>query len=70
MVNVDDVEMFAANQTGLRATNMEWLVLNRGIGRETSPEPGEYWGEVSDETPFRYFYREWSRLMSDFDRAR
>src|SRR5690606_18254297 len=46
IVNVDDVEMFAANQTGLRSTNMEWLVLNRGVDRETSPEPGEYWGEV------------------------
>ena len=69
MVNVDDIEMFAANQTGLRSGPMEWLVLNRGIGRETSPEAGEYWGEVSDETPFRYFYREWVRLMSESGRA-
>ncbi|MGE0686609.1 MAG: aromatic ring-hydroxylating dioxygenase subunit alpha [Dehalococcoidia bacterium] len=64
--NNDDVEMFAANQTGLRATNMEWLVLTRGLGRETSPFPDEYWGEVSDETPFRWFYREWLRLMGDY----
>ena len=30
MTNTDDIEMFAANQTGLRSTNMEWLILNRG----------------------------------------
>jgi len=70
MTNTDDVEMFAANQTGLKSTNMEWLVLNRGLGRETNPFPGEWWGEVSDETPFRFLYREWKRLMTNYDSGR
>ena len=63
MIAPDDVEMFAANQNGLRAEPMEWLVLNRGLGKETVLPTGERWGVASDETPMRSIYKEWVRLM-------
>jgi phenylpropionate dioxygenase-like ring-hydroxylating dioxygenase large terminal subunit len=63
MIGPDDVEMFAANQNGLRAERMEWLVLNRGLGKETTLPTGERWGVGSDETPMRAIYKEWGRLM-------
>lgn len=67
MIAPDDVEMFAANQTGLKARDMEWLVLRRGLGKETAVSPGEWHGVASDETPMRSIYKEWLRLMAAYE---
>jgi benzoate/toluate 1,2-dioxygenase alpha subunit len=64
MIAPDDVEMFAANQNGLRSERMEWLQLKRGLGKETVLPTGERWGVASDETPMRSIYKEWVRLMA------
>jgi benzoate/toluate 1,2-dioxygenase alpha subunit len=60
----DDVEIFAMNQQGLQAKEVEWLYLSRGIERETADNEGSRTGEVTDETPLRSFHRAWHRLMS------
>lgn len=64
MVNPGDLEMFAANQTGLHS-KMEWLVLNRGVGKEDSGSTGEAVGHYSDEVPQRSFYKHWLLKMSE-----
>ena len=63
MVNPADLEMFAANQTGLHA-DMDWLELCRGIEMEEVRPSGERVGQHSDETPQRAFYRAWQQVMS------
>lgn len=63
-ISPDDMEMFAANQTGMQASAMEWLILSRGINREKVHPRGEREALYSDETPQRAIYREWSRLMN------
>jgi phenylpropionate dioxygenase-like ring-hydroxylating dioxygenase large terminal subunit len=60
----DDIEIFVSCQTGLRATGMDWVLLNRGQHREKT-ENGERIGHSTDETPTRSIYREWKRLMAD-----
>jgi benzoate/toluate 1,2-dioxygenase alpha subunit len=64
MIGTDDMEMFAANQSGMHAEKMEWIVLSRGIDREAAEPGGGSRGEISDENPQRAMYREWARLMS------
>jgi len=64
LVSAADLEMFAANQTGLHVRDMEWLVLSRGMDQETVLPTGERIGERSDETPQRSFYRQWLQLMA------
>jgi benzoate/toluate 1,2-dioxygenase alpha subunit len=59
----DDLEIFIATQTGVRAEAVEWVLLNRGQHRERS-ENGERIGHSTDETPTRELYREWKRLMA------
>ena len=63
MVNPSDLEMFAANQTGLHS-RMEWLVLDRGMQREEVTPNGERVGNYSDEVPQRSFYRHWAQVMA------
>ena len=63
MVNPADLEMFAANQTGLHA-DMDWLQLCRGMEMEEVLPSGERVGQHSDETPQRAFYRAWQQVMS------
>ena len=60
----DDVEIFAMNQTGLQAREVEWLLLRRGIERETRAADGTRTGDPTDETPQRAFHRMWKRLMA------
>lgn len=61
----DDVEMFVNSETGLKAKAVDWLVMNRGIHRETRGENGEcVGGHTTDEAPQRAAYREWKRLMA------
>lgn len=63
-ISPDDMEMFAANQTGIQASSMEWLMLSRGLQREIIHPTGEREALYSDETPQRAIYREWLRLMN------
>jgi benzoate/toluate 1,2-dioxygenase alpha subunit len=67
MIGPGDVEMFAANQNGLRAESMEWLILNRGLGDAPVLPTGERWGVGFDETPMRSMYKQWVRLMATAD---
>jgi phenylpropionate dioxygenase-like ring-hydroxylating dioxygenase large terminal subunit len=64
LVGTDDVEMFAANQSGMRARRMEWIVLDRGVDREIVHASGEREGRAADETPQRAMFRGWLRLMT------
>jgi benzoate/toluate 1,2-dioxygenase alpha subunit len=59
----DDVEIFAFNQTGLQAEEVEWLLLSRGMGRETADDQGVRVAESTDETPQRSFHRAWKERM-------
>lgn len=60
----DDVEMFAMNQVGLQATEVQWLKLDRGLQREQTLPDGARQGHPSDEVPQRAFHRAWRDLMS------
>ena len=60
----DDLEIFVCNETGMKATAVEWLLLSRGQHREVI-ENGERVGHSTDETPLRALYSEWKRLMSE-----
>jgi fatty-acyl-CoA synthase len=64
MGNSDDLEMFERNQIGLSAQVDPWLVLSRGFGREERHGEQELWGERSDETPQRAFWRRYREVMS------
>jgi len=46
LVNPADLEIFTANQTGLQARYMEWLVLSRGMDQETVLPYGERIGRA------------------------
>jgi benzoate/toluate 1,2-dioxygenase alpha subunit len=60
----DDVEIFVCNQTGLQAGGIDWVLLSRGMHRETVGGDGETVGHSTDEVPVRSMYREWKRLMA------
>lgn len=60
----DDVEAFACVQEGLRVTDAEWIMMNRGIHREQYEADGVIVGDSTDEVPQRGLYREWKRLMT------
>lgn len=64
----DDMEIFNASETGMRATAVEWSLLNRGQHREAR-DGAERVGDINDETPARSLYREWKRLMATGDGA-
>ncbi len=63
-IGTDDLEMFAANQSGMQASAMEWVLLSRGIHREVVHPTGEREGGSADETPLRAIYRGWARIMN------
>lgn len=64
MISEDDLEIFAANQSALQASGMEWLHLARGIHCEVRLPPDERVGHIADETTQRAIYRAWGRLMN------
>lgn len=64
MVNLDDLEMFAANQTGMRGAKMQWVVLSHGMGQDKRGPGSEVEGEDTSEIPQRAIYRRWAQLMS------
>jgi phenylpropionate dioxygenase-like ring-hydroxylating dioxygenase large terminal subunit len=67
MINSDDLEMFAACQTGLQTPELEWVRFARGLGREEIGPSGERTALYTDETPQRALYRAWVRLMEGTD---
>ena len=64
LLNPADLEMFAANQTGLSARKMEWLQLHRGLGQEEVCETGERVGVLADETAQRALFIQWAACMA------
>ena len=64
LVNPDDLEMFASNQTGMRSSRFEWVTLSHGMAQDERLQGSEIQGEISSELPQRSLYREWARLMS------
>lgn len=63
-VGSDDVEIFAGNQTGIRAKALERIILDRGIHHEIVGADGMREGGATDETPQRAIYRGWLESMS------
>lgn len=59
----DDMEIFIASETGMRAGGAQWSLTSRGQHREELRD-GERIGDINDETPMRSLYREWKRLIS------
>lgn len=57
----DDVEIFKLNNIGLQAENVDWLVLDRGLDRDSFTEPAR----GADETPQRALWRAWREAMRD-----
>ncbi len=65
----DDVEIFALNQEGLQANAVDWLILERGLGREQVVDGVDRTSHVTDETPQRQFYRQWLEHMGTAETA-
>ena len=59
----DDVEMFVTGHTGMQARDAEWVLLSRGMARETDQDGIRIGGHSTDEAPQRSMYREWRRWM-------
>jgi benzoate/toluate 1,2-dioxygenase alpha subunit len=59
----DDVEMFVNNAAGLRANAVDWVMMSRGMHRETINVDGEMVGHSTDEEPQRAMYRAWKAAM-------
>ena len=60
----DDVEMFALNQQGLDASKVDWLILERGLGKETVLETGDISCPPGGESPLRALWGAWLELMA------
>ncbi len=67
LVGSDDVEIFAGNQTGIRSTALDRIILDRGIHREIVHASGMREGGATDETPQRAIYRGWLQAMAQGD---
>lgn len=61
LVGSDDVEIFAGNQTGIRA--LDRIILDRGMQSEIVNANGMREGGATDETPQRAIYRGWLQSM-------
>jgi hypothetical protein len=57
------VEMFVNGETGMEASDVEWVVLSRGLHRELSRDGVRVGGHSTDEAPQRSMYREWARWL-------
>jgi hypothetical protein len=60
----DDMDIFERNQIALEARLNEWLMLNRGVHRESVDDRGFLVGHVTDETAIRAQWRHYKGLMS------
>ncbi|MFY9616123.1 MAG: Rieske 2Fe-2S domain-containing protein [Candidatus Dormiibacterota bacterium] len=63
MLLADDTEMYNRNQVGLRAHEPEWLVLRRGLSRETLEADGVRSSNITDETSQRGMWAQYLRMM-------
>lgn len=61
----DDTEMYERNDRGARIRDPEWLVLTRGLHRETRDENGFLVGHSTDETTQRGIWRHYLELMAE-----
>jgi len=64
MLLADDTEMYNRNQIGLRAHEPEWLVLRRGLGRETVEGDGVRNSNITDETSQRGMWAQYLEMMT------
>lgn len=64
MINPDDLEMFASNQTGMRGAKMRWIHLSHGMAGEQRLEGSERLADDTSEVGQRAIYRHWAALMS------
>jgi phenylpropionate dioxygenase-like ring-hydroxylating dioxygenase large terminal subunit len=60
----DDMEVFVTSQTGMKAKGVDWVLMHRGLHRETVENGKHIGGHTTDEAPQRAAYREWKRLMA------
>lgn len=71
--SADDIEVGFERVTsglGATATSEDWVLMSRGLARETVDEgTGLRYGRSSDEVPQRGFYRRWLELMGEDVRA-
>lgn len=64
MITTDDLDVFERAQEGLQASQPEWVLLARGLGREwPGPHPGELLAKGTWETAMRRQYAHWKQLM-------
>ena len=61
----DDLIVAARNQLGLRARTSPWLLLGRGLNRETVDADGRIVSHVTDETTNRGFFQHLRAVMSE-----
>ena len=59
----DDAEAWERVQRGSNAGTDEWILLNRGLAKETATPDGRR-SDVSAETGMRAAYRQWKKLMT------
>jgi hypothetical protein len=57
--------MFVGCQSGMQASDHEYITLSRGLQQEVVHPDGVREGGSSAETPQRAIYREWARLMAE-----
>ena len=60
----DDLTVAVRNQLGLHARTAPWLLLARGLDRETVDEGGRTVSHVTDETTNRGFWRHYRTVMT------
>ena len=61
----DDLIVAGRNQLGLRARTAPWLMMGRGLNRETVDADGRRVSHVTDETTYRGFYRHYRTVMTE-----
>lgn len=64
ILSVDDIDVFAGNQSALKAEGFDWITLSRGLDKEEIRPDGERVGVYSDEVPQRAFWRTWLAKMT------
>jgi phenylpropionate dioxygenase-like ring-hydroxylating dioxygenase large terminal subunit len=61
----DDLIIAGRNQLGLHARTSSWLLLGRGLNRETTDADGRIVSHVTDETTNRGFWRHLRSVMTE-----
>jgi hypothetical protein len=61
----DDLIVAGRNQVGLQARTAPWLLLARGLNRESVDADGRTVSHVTDETTNRGFWRHYRAVMSE-----